>query len=494
MNSFRISRASLEPGLSQGPNSLVDVTIVDGYITTIEASRHRATGDIDADGALLRPGLWDNHVHFSLAAIIESALPIPAEASHSQVLDQLREVANRPSGQVIGYGFCSATWPSPPHRADLDLLGRQPIALISRDLHSVWCNGAALTLIGMPFHPTGLLVEADAFAAIRTLLIQSPDLVETAVESFEADVAARGVVGVVDFSSGWALEAWQQRAARRELRLRVTAATYPERLNDLLDLGLPSGSRLTPQLTIGPLKVIADGSMGSRTALCSLPYPNPLPGHLYGKANYTPAELTRLLSSAHQGGITAAVHAIGDACASQVLDAFEASGARGSIEHAQCLNPTDITRMARLGLTASIQPAHQLSDRGIVEQVWPALSHQAYPMRDLLAAGIPLALGSDAPVACLDPWSTLRAACKHPFRPSQALPPLQAWLACTRNIVAVGQPADLVVTDDDDDVLLTIMGGKVTHISGGINQAVVDSCAVLRHRYPCPEQPPGEPH
>ena len=288
------------------------------------------------------------------------------------------------------------------------------------------------------------------------------DLVEHAVQAAELEAASRGLVGIVDFSSGWAVEAWQQRATSRSIGLRVEAATYPERLDDLIAMGAGTGDELAENLRVGPLKIIADGSMGSRTAHCIAPYPNPLPGHPNGKPNYTRSELLALLRRAHKARLQAAVHAIGDAACHNVLDAFEISGARGSIEHVQCVAPADLPRFSRLKLVASIQPAHQLEDVGVVDQVWPDAKSRAYPMLDLQRSGTKLAFGSDAPVASLDPWKAIEAACHRPYRRDQALTPLTALRASTRSMLGVGQPADLVLTAGPGKVLLTMLGGRVT--------------------------------
>ena len=214
-------------------------------------------------------------------------------------------------------------------------------------------------------------MEEEAFAAIRRIMSRYFDLLEHAVQAAELEAASRGLVGIVDFFSGWAVEAWQQRAASRPIGLRVEAATYPERLDDLVAMGVGTGDVLAENLRVGPLKVIADGSMGSRTAHCIVPYPDPLPGYPNGKPNYTRPELLALLRRAREARLRAAVHAIGDAACHDVLDAFEVSGARGSVEHVQCVAPADLPRFARLKLVASIQPAHQLEDVGVVDLVWP---------------------------------------------------------------------------------------------------------------------------
>lgn len=463
VESFRITRARPIPGLGTGRYSdPLDVTVTNGTITAIEPTRGSGDGDFDADGANLMPGLWDNHTHFSLAAMISQCTRFSHKAAKSEILAAVEDhLLHRPT-RLVGYGFRSATWPTPPSAADLDAITGIPVALMSRDLHSLWCNTPALEQAGAIGHPTGFLVEEEAFAGIRRIMSRYLDLVEHAVQAAELEAASRGLVGIVDFSSGWAVEAWQQRAASRSIGLRVEAATYPERLDDLIAMGAGTGEELAENLKIGPLKIIADGSMGSRTAHCIAPYPNPLPGHPNGKPNYTRSELLALLRRAHKARLQAAVHAIGDAACHNVLDAFEISGARGSIEHVQCVAPADLPRFSRLKLVASIQPAHQLEDVGVVDQVWPDAKSRAYPMLDLQRSGTKLAFGSDAPVASLDPWKAIEAACHRPYRRDQALTPLTALRASTRSMLGVGQPADLVLTAGPGKVLLTMLGGRVT--------------------------------
>lgn len=440
----------------------MDVTIRQGTIDAVVPTRGRGDGDIDADGAEMLPGLWDAHVHFSLTSVIHQCLQLSPESPQRELYEAARHHAG--DHPLVGYGFRATTWPGNPTAADLDAVrGEIPIAFISRDLHSVWCNSLGLQLVGATSHPTGYLIEADAFTAIRALTVGNPTLVDSAVAAMERHAAALGLVGIVDFSSGWAVQAWQKRSRARRLRLRVEAATYPEHLDDLIALGAPTGTELAENLRVGPLKIIADGSMGSRTAFCSLPYPHPLPGQVHGTLNYSPADLVELLGRATSAGLQAAVHAIGDACCRVVLDAFEATGAAGSIEHAQCVAPSDLARFGQLGLTASIQPLHQVDDADIIGDVWPRLQHLGYPMRDLLHAGARVVLGSDAPVAPIDPWRTISAACYHPFRSSQALTWEDALLASTRSCIAPGQPADLVLLDDRSQVQLTLVGGHVTY-------------------------------
>src|SRR5690606_28784259 len=160
-------------------------------------------------------------------------------------------------------------------------------------------------------------------------------------------------------------------------------------------------------------------------------------------------ELTELLRYAHAKGIRAAVHAIGDRANTLALDAFEASGARGSIEHAQLLLDDDVERMARLELVASVQPEHLLDDRDVADHHWAGRTAGAFAFGSLARAGVRMAFGSDAPVAPLDPWSAIAAALhrtrdeREAWHPEQRISLDTALASSVRSRVAVGEPADL---------------------------------------------------
>ena len=179
-------------------------------------------------------------------------------------------------------------------------------------------------------------------------------------------------------------------------------------------------------------------------------------------------------------GLLPAVHAIGDHANSLALDAFEAVGCRGSIEHAQLLVTTDYARFGELGVIASVQPEHAMDDRDVAEKFWAGRNDRAFALRSLLAAGATLALGSDAPVAPLDPWITMAAAVgrtrddREPWHAEQSISIGEALAASARTRIVVGQPADIAVLAIDPfratldelrrmPVSATLLAGRFTH-------------------------------
>jgi predicted amidohydrolase YtcJ len=237
-------------------------------------------------------------------------------------------------------------------------------------------------------------------------------------------------------------------------------------------------------LRVGPLKVLIDGSLNTRTAYCVDPYPHG--GH--GMLTVSEAELLQLLVHARETGFVPAVHAIGDGANKVALDAFSAAGVSGRIEHAQFVRREDFARFGELGLTASVQPAHALDDRDAAESNWSGRTDRAFPLRSLLDAGATLALGSDAPVAPLDPWLAMSAATtrsrpdgRGPWHPEQALTRKEALAASSRgrSRLQAGDLADIAVLDGDPlavpdavfaemPVAATLVAGRFTHRDPGV--------------------------
>jgi predicted amidohydrolase YtcJ len=358
-----------------------------------------------------------------------------------------------------------------------------PAALISHDLHCIWLNSAAASKYGVKVDASGLLREDAAFAVTRELGRLPDDIVDSWVQAAARDAARRGIVGVVDFEMTWNPDVWLRRMAKGFDSFRVDAGVYPEHLDRAAAEGMQTGQKLGGGglLRVGPLKVLIDGSLNTRTAYCVDPYPH---GGL-GILTLSEAELLSLLVRAREAGFVPAVHAIGDGANQVALDAFAAAGIRGRIEHAQFVRKEDFARFGELGLTASVQPAHALDDRDTADSNWPGRTDRAFPLRSLLDAGATLALGSDAPVAALDPWLAMSAATtrsrmdgRGPWHPEQALTREEALAASTRGRgrIRVGDPADIAVLDGDplagpDNVFVempvaaTLLAGRLTHNS-----------------------------
>ncbi|WP_062377866.1 amidohydrolase [Demequina pelophila] len=450
------------------------VDAIAGTTGTAGAARGASPRIVALDGRWLRPGLWDAHVHVAQWARSRGQLDVSGAASAADVCAALAVAPE--DGPLIAAGFRWAGWPSPPTLAALDAARAAPTVALSGDLHSAWVNSAAAAALRLP--RAGLLVEGDAFLAQRRLAGIDPDPIR-GVDGAARAAATRGVVGIVDLEFADNATAWSARVADGVDLLRVEAGFYPDLLDARIAAGATTGADVPGTRGLvrhGPLKVISDGSLNSRTAHCLDPYDD----GSRGVQNVAPEQLAALLARARAAGIRAAVHALGDAAVRIALDAFAATGARGTIEHAQLIADADLPRFAALGVTASVQPAHALDDREVAARLWPGRTGRAFPLRSLLDAGARVALGSDAPVAPLDPWVAIAAAVHRadgddaPWHPEQSLTVAEALACSARSRLAPGGPADLIALDADPviadratlramPVALTLLGGRVTH-------------------------------
>ena len=466
---------------AQTPDRPVDILVERGRVTAVGPDLDRPNGvdEVDAAGRWAIPGLWDQHVHMAQWTLTSGRLDLAPAKSPEQALRLVAErVAEYPELPVIGWGHRSGIWDRDVTVSELDAVtGDTAVVLISGDGHHAWLNTIALMHLAMPVRDS-VVREAEWFAAYPRLV----SLVGTDGTSPEAYrrtldfAAARGIVGLVDFEFGHGPLDWAERWGEDCDVLRVRAATYESHLDAVIELGLRTGDMLPgcdPRATMGPLKIISDGSLNTRTAWCCEPYGD---AHRLeypsGQPNLSGAELREQLARAHAAGLEIATHAIGDAAVAEALASYADTGARGSIEHAQLTNRADVRRMAELGIRASVQPPHLLDDRDLTEKIWGERSERCFAFRWMLDDGVELALGSDAPVSPLDPWLAMAAAVhrsaddREAWHGEQALTPGEVLAASVdgQPTVGVGSRGDVVLLDRDP--LLRDLDGSDSSVLG----------------------------
>jgi predicted amidohydrolase YtcJ len=468
----------------------VDVVVRAGVIDEIApAGALAAVGEVvEAGGRWIGPGFWDAHVHFTQHVIRRRRLDLTETRTADDVLDIVRraraEGAPLSDGMLMGYGFRDGLWPVPASLAALEAtVSDIPVVLVSGDLHCGWMNRAAAAKLGVELDETGLLREGPWIGILHDF-DEAAQLPADAYADAAAAAAARGVVGVVEYEKTDNIAEWSARTASGLTSLRTDIAVWPDLLEQVIAAGVRTGDIVDEAglVTFGRLKVVVDGSLNTRTAWCWDPYPGMDPGHPHacGMESVPIPELRRLLERARGAGIEAAVHAIGDRANTEVLDTFEALDMKGVIEHAQLVRDDDFARFAALGLIASVQPEHAMDDRDVADHHWAGRTGRAFAFGSLHRSGATLRLGSDAPVAPLDPWISLSAATarsrgdRDAWHPEQRLPLDVALAASVRTSFAVGQPADLVISDRDPyasdrdelrsmPVAATLLGGRFTH-------------------------------
>jgi len=471
----------------------VDVFLADGVIADIApAGALRPRGQIlEADGAWIVPGLWDHHVHVVQWALVAQREPLAHAESSAHAARIMGGAPVLADDRRVGVGFRDAFWSDLPSLDVLDAAtGEVPTYLINADVHSVWLNTAALRREGHEPDGTGILREGPAFEISRRLNEVDPVVGDALVAQMAQDAASRGVIGLVDLDMAWNETAWARRLNAGLDTLRVEFGIYPEFLDRAIAEGLRTGDRARGTASdlarVGSLKVITDGSLGTRTAACSHAYPGD--PHNHGVLAVAPETLLELMTAATGAGLSCAIHAIGDIANTHALDAYALTGAVGTIEHAQLVAHADIPRFARLGVGASVQPEHAIDDRDLTDSIWAEQTALAYPLRSLADAGANLLFGSDAPVSPLDPWAAMAGATfrtrdgRAAWHPEQGVDAATALAASTQGgsnapaRVEPGARADLALCERDPlsaseqelramRVSATLLGGRITHRS-----------------------------
>ena len=489
----------------------------------------RLARPVDLQGRLVLPGLTDSHFHLYDWSLSQRELQLADTTSLKDLQSRLEQrVAETPAGNWIkGQGWNETRWDHTilPTAAELDAVSKNhPVILWRSDLHLAVANSRALELAGItvstPNPPQGLIDRDPAgkpSGILRELainlvrqVIPPPNEEQTAqaIHNALAGLHRLGLTGVHDFrimggaDGPPAFHAYQRLNAAGELSLRVWMDLPGERLDEAIALGLRSGFG-DDRLRIGHLKYFSDGSQGARTAWMLEPYEDT------GKTGLplTPMEqIAQSIQRADQAGLAVAVHAIGDRANRELIDVFEEvlkkrrSGdtlptVPHRIEHVQNIRPEDVRRLSELGVVASVQPIHITDDIDVVESSVGTRGRFAYPLRDMIDAGVLLTLGSDAPVANPNPLWGIHAAVTRQRRddtpsggwyPRQRLSLAEAVWGYTQGPALVsgrgahlgsltpGKLADLIILDRDiyqvnpaeiarAEVVMTVFDGRVVY-------------------------------
>jgi len=407
-------------------------------------------------GVFLFPGFNDAHVHLGAAANNLMNLDLTGVRSLTEMLAKVESYArNAPPGHWISGGNWDHTlWPEKklPTRQDLDRVTQNHPAFLSRiDGHIAIANSAALQAAGITGktvppqggaidldaagEPTGILRESAQELVKRIIPPPSQDERRRGLELAIANAVAYGITSAQDFSDWEDFLIYEEMEKEGKLDIRITEwLPFKEPLAEEESQRAHHPAN-DPMLHTGFLKGFMDGSLGSRTAALKAPYTDD-PGNT-GLPQYTQTELNAMAVERARAGFQLGFHAIGDKAVSMALDAIESAETLGApaacrptgrpyrtrddkspcasprdrIEHAQVVDPADIPRFARLGVIASMQPCHLLTDMNWAEsRLGPARAAYSYAWKAFLDAGVPLAFGTDYPVEPISPFRGLYAA------------------------------------------------------------------------------------
>ncbi|MEP6937688.1 MAG: amidohydrolase [Chthoniobacterales bacterium] len=414
--------------------------------STAEAQKFQGGGArvIDLHRATVLPGLTDSHYHILGVGEREMTLNLEAVTSLHDFLGRVKErVDTTEHGRwITGRGWIETFWKPQtfPTRTDLDTIAPDhPVFLTRADGHGAVANSAALKIAGItretpsPFggeivkekatgEPAGMLLD-NAMELVAKHIPQP-----TGAESEQAFL--RGVQRSVEL--GWCeiqnagstipeVEMMQKLYGEGQVRLRIYNAVYGpgEAAARLLKDG-PILNAFDHRFTTRTIKVIFDGSLGSRSAALLEPYSDaPTSGFLTEKE----ADLRPMFEEALRRGIQVETHAIGDSANRVILDLYEEAfkkvaankrkvrEPRWRVEHAQNLTAQDLPRFAKLGVIASMQPSHAISDLFFAPaRLGMERLAGAYAWHSLVKTGATICGGSDAPVERGEPMIEFYAA------------------------------------------------------------------------------------
>ena len=391
---------------------------------------------VDLGGRAVLPGFIDSHVHFVLFALNLQRIDLTGAESKAEALERVKAKARAtpPADWILGGGWDRNLWEEDdfPTKGDLDaVVPRHPVALDSKDVHTMWLNSLALQQTGITSEtpdppggeivrddegkPTGVLRERAQSLFNHVKVRPSRSTCRAAVRSGIRRAHRVGVTGFHDCEDELAFITFQELLEAGELECRVLVHLAVENLDAAIQLGLRTGFG-NDRLRLGGLKIFVDGALGSRSASMLEPFTGDPKNR--GIAITARAALGELVSRASEAGIASTIHAIGDAANRQALDALEAARGqepdrrlRHRIEHAQLVDATDISRFGQLDVIASMQPQHATADIDLAETYWSGERIAgAYAWRKLLNSGARLAFGSDCPVEVMDPLAGIHAA------------------------------------------------------------------------------------
>ena len=516
-----------------------------GADAEVLALKSATTQIVDLHGAFAMPGFNDAHTHIASAGQQRLAVNLIGARSLAEMQARVKAAATaaKPGAWLGGGGWDHTLWTSKtlPTRTDLDAVTLGHPAMFYRvDGHIVVANTAALAAANISSETedpeggkidrdaanqlTGIVRETPAIALlIRRIPPPDPDTRRRALQLSIDDALAHGVTSVQDFSD-WedflALESMEHTGA---LKLRITEWLDFNLPLDVLKSRRASHPADDPLLHTGMLKAFMDGSLGSRTAALDEPYADD-PANS-GLPRYDETKLNAMATERAAAGFQLGFHAIGDLANSIALNTFAAAeqdaipanappppnnpdaaivtkaspeikpaDLRLRVEHAQVLLPDDFDRFHDLGVVASMQPSHLLTDMSwAAARLGPERVKYAYAWRSMLTHGIPLAFGTDYPVESIDPFRGLYAATTRQneagtqtFEPQEKLTIGEAILAYTQTSafaefaehclgqLTPGFLADMVVLDRDPltatqqellhtKIVRTVVGGETVY-------------------------------
>ncbi|KIM91971.1 hypothetical protein PILCRDRAFT_809968 [Piloderma croceum F 1598] len=447
------------------------------------------------EGSIIIPGMSDSHAHIleygaSRMMDLEGAKTIEGcvAAVRCFILSH-PDVKNDTSKFIEGWGWDHTSWPAEewPTAADFDkdlIVQGRPVVLQSKDGHALWVSSSVIQL-SLPFPTTiegGMIVRDSSGKPIGVFidnaqeLIKKPDLTDADLERRFAITVERAVAsGLTSIHDAgfdpMSLEFFKRQAEASKLPIRIYGMTYFD------ENGEYWGNKSKPIINGGngrlgarSVKIFADGALRSGGAALHEPYSDN-PGFC-GVMRLETHVLNSVVPRFLRDGWQVNIHAVGDRANGIVLDTFEAAlmgvnvtASRPRIEHCQIMTRADMARLGKLGVIASVQPTHAISDMWYAQdRLGPERVKGLYAFRSLLDSGARISFGSDAPVEDLNPLSGFYAATTRLSPSGQSPHGPDGWFPeqrLTRDEALRGMTIDPAYASFTESTLGSLAPGKI---------------------------------
>ena len=390
---------------------------------------YKGAQEWDAKGAPIYPGFHDAHCHFVGMGAGLQYVDLRGALSFQDVLDRVAAYAAKyPSGWIVGMGWDQNLWEEkvfPTNKELNEVYPNRPVVLKRIDGHAGIANEAAIKAVGLrvgdPSIPAGeALIQNGGFNGVfmeRTYerflaAVPPPSPAEEEINLMNAAAVCYqyGLTSVSDaglsLTNILRIDSLQQ-AGR--LALRVDAWMEPTEEN----FAHFTAPYRTERMTMGTVKLYADGALGSRGALMLKPYSDD--SKTKGIYVTTDAQFTEDCRRAYEAGLQVATHCIGDAANQKCIDLYAPflkgqNDLRWRIEHAQIVAPEDFARFKTYSIVPSVQPTHATSDMFWADERVGERLAGAYAYQKLLQEFGWLPLGTDYPIESVNPIYTFFAA------------------------------------------------------------------------------------
>ncbi|KAB3539066.1 amidohydrolase [Alkaliphilus pronyensis] len=400
---------------------------------------------IDLKNQTVLPGMNDSHMHLISYALSTKKVDLRHCKSLEDIKNSINEYLKKDEfffgDWIVGHGWNDEDFKDRgyPIAEFLDEICRdRPIYLSRACYHIAAVNTKALELANInrktldpdggkidrdnAGNPTGILRENALLLAYNTIpmpkdIKQIKELIKAGIN----DALKMGLTSIQtdDFKhvGGYekVLKAYKEleKEGELDLRLNLQMLLYLEELEGFLKLGIITGEG-SNILKYGPLKVLADGSLGGKTAALENPYEEDEDN--YGILIYESEKLEALLKLASDNGLQLAVHAIGDGAMNQLLTIYDKlyknkKQHRARLIHCQITNPKIISKMKNLEVIADIQPSFLMTDmKMLFDRIGEGRAKDSYSWKSMLKNGVVVAGGSDSPIESFNPFLGIYAA------------------------------------------------------------------------------------